>query len=79
MQPVQCVLEPKQAKFFAASDPWLVGLQEPSSGQLMHLESLLPPHYTAVGDTANGHGMLDRADARRADDFQTAILYDSSS
>ena len=64
--------------FVREVEPWIVGLQEPFSGQLLHLESLLPDQFAVVGDIANDHGNLDRADPRRHADFQTAILYDSS-
>ena len=68
---------PRLAGFFNRVEPWLVGLQEPFSGQLMHLQSVLPPYFKAVGYRGHGHGGIDRADPRRHHDFQTAILYDS--
>eukprot|EP00932_Pfiesteria_piscicida_P014492 SRR837773.26272.p1 GENE.SRR837773.26272~~SRR837773.26272.p1 ORF type:complete len:153 (+),score=21.96 SRR837773.26272:164-622(+) len=66
------------ADFLNQSAPWLVGMQEPFSGQLLHLQSLLPARYVALGYEGRGHGDLDRADPKRHNDFQTAIVFDSS-
>lgn len=55
--------------------PAFVGMQEPFSGQMMHLGSLLEYDHGVVGYEGNGHNALDRADTRRFNDFQTCILY----
>lgn len=61
------------ADFLTRVEPSLVGLQEAFSGQLLHLQSLLPAHARVVGYAREG----DRADPRRMRDFQTGIIYDS--
>ncbi|CAE7948614.1 ANKRD50 [Symbiodinium sp. KB8] len=65
------------SSFIGRMEPWLIGLQEPSSGQLLHLQSGLASHWQAVGYEANGHKAIDRAEPRRFNDYQTGILYDS--
>ena len=65
------------SSFIGRMEPWLIGLQEPSSGQLLHLQSGLASHWRAVGYEGNGHKDIDRADPRRFNDYQTGILYDS--
>ena len=65
------------SSFIGSMEPWLIGLQEPSSGQLLHLQSGLASHWRAVGYEGNGHKDIDRADPRRFNDYQTGILYDS--
>eukprot|EP00656_Telonema_subtile_P005292 TRINITY_DN12406_c0_g1_i2.p1 TRINITY_DN12406_c0_g1~~TRINITY_DN12406_c0_g1_i2.p1 ORF type:complete len:349 (-),score=72.36 TRINITY_DN12406_c0_g1_i2:155-1201(-) len=65
------------AGFLRETAPWAVGLQEPFSGQLLHLQSVLPARYAVIGDEARGHGAVDRADPRRHNDFQTGIIYDT--
>ena len=65
------------ASFISRMEPWLIGLQEPSSGQLLHLQAGLARHWKAVGYEGNGHKDMDRADPRRFNDYQTGILYDS--
>jgi len=64
------------SKFFNETKPWLVGLQEPFSGQLLHLQSLLPSHYQPLGNERNEK--IDRADPKRMSDYQTSILYDTN-
>ena len=53
------------SSFIGRMEPWLIGLQEPSSGQLLHLQSGLASHWRAVGYEGNGHKDIDRADPRR--------------
>lgn len=58
--------------------PTFLGLQEPFSGQLLHLQSYLPSHYQdAIGyKRVNGHH--DLTHASRQNDYQVAILYDTA-
>ncbi|CAE7448876.1 ANKRD50 [Symbiodinium natans] len=65
------------SRFIGKVEPWLMGLQEPSSGQLLHLQAGLASHWKAIGYEGNGHKDMDRADPRRFNDYQTGILYDS--
>eukprot|EP01126_Amoeba_proteus_P006196 TRINITY_DN12152_c2_g1_i1.p1 TRINITY_DN12152_c2_g1~~TRINITY_DN12152_c2_g1_i1.p1 ORF type:complete len:381 (+),score=29.84 TRINITY_DN12152_c2_g1_i1:55-1197(+) len=60
------------AKFFNDSKPCLVGLQEPFSGQLLHLQSELKQNYEVIGWERN----IDRSHHSRINDYQTAIMYD---
>jgi endonuclease/exonuclease/phosphatase family metal-dependent hydrolase len=66
------------AAFFKEARPWLAGLQEPFSGQLLHLQSLLPAEYKALGFPRPADQPQDRSHPARTRDFQTAILFDSS-
>ncbi|CAF1602786.1 unnamed protein product, partial [Didymodactylos carnosus] len=54
--------------------PYVIGLQEPSAGQVLHLQSVLPSYYQAIGFHRT-IGNLDHPS--RHNDFQVAILYDN--
>ena len=55
----------------------VIGLQEPFSGQVMHLQSHLPKHYDVIGYNGGGHDKIDRANPIRHADYQTAVMYDT--
>jgi endonuclease/exonuclease/phosphatase family metal-dependent hydrolase len=60
--------------FFNSTKPWLVGLQEPFSGQLLHLQRETTRDYSVLGFERN----LDRSHPIRMNDYQTAIMYDKT-
>ena len=67
------------AKVFEDWDPLIAGLQEPFSGQVMHMLRELPPKYKPIGYRRAGftHEYQSMGHPTRQNDYQTAILYNS--
>eukprot|EP01113_Clastostelium_recurvatum_P038633 TRINITY_DN5800_c0_g1_i5.p1 TRINITY_DN5800_c0_g1~~TRINITY_DN5800_c0_g1_i5.p1 ORF type:complete len:388 (-),score=27.70 TRINITY_DN5800_c0_g1_i5:63-1226(-) len=61
-------------ELFRSFEPWLVGLQEPFAGQLLHLQSYLPKHLNVIGYNRNEH---DLGHPSRHNDFQVGMIYDA--
>jgi endonuclease/exonuclease/phosphatase family metal-dependent hydrolase len=64
------------AGVLAEYEPWSVGLQEPFSGQVLHLQSILPAKWRTVG--YRQHSAFDLGHPSRHDDHQVGILYDAT-
>jgi len=67
------------AKILDDYAPWSVGMQEPWSGQVLHLQSILPPgKWKTVGYRQDSPAPFDLGHPSRHWDHQVGIIYDST-